>query len=609
MKKTLTANISGTVFHIEEDAFEALNRYLGNIRGRFAGTAGRDDIMADIEARVAELLHERLDGRRQVVSAADVEHIVGIMGQPEDFVDEESRSERAGPSAETFTATASGKRRFFRDSEDKWLAGILGGLGAYIGVDPLWLRIAAIALVLASVGVLIPIYILLWILVPRAETATDRLQMRGEPVTVDNIKRVVEEGAEKLKQGGERLANEASSLGRDWQSGSANRRSRAAEVILKLVGIALIVFAFSLLLGLVTGLIGGSVSLWHATWSNEDLGLLDLGEILFTSRSHALWFCIGLFTLLVVPIIGLFLSGFRLLLDTRAPKWLGFTLVAVWCLAFIPALWGAMDIGRDFKRGNSTLTEIELIQPASGTLYLDSMEPKNADGEWSIDYNDGDLDIDLEGLHVENGYVQGGWARLDIERSADSLFHLKVEREARGATAKTALNRAANIQFAYSQQEDVLNVSPVISYATSDKFRGQDVHFTLEVPVGKNIYLRPGSKHVIYDIDNVTNTYDSDMLGRTWTMTSRGLEDLNAPKAPLDSDPETPETPADTIKVKDGPVAAVVWSNPAKRQSSLRPSPPRHIHPKPSAQLPFHTKTELVIPNVLALFFQHLHQR
>ena len=85
MKKTLTANVSGTVFHIEEDAYETLHRYLGNIRNQFAGTDGRDEIMADIEARIAELFTERLDGRRQVVSIDDVEHVIGIMGQPEDF--------------------------------------------------------------------------------------------------------------------------------------------------------------------------------------------------------------------------------------------------------------------------------------------------------------------------------------------------------------------------------------------------------------------------------------------------------------------------------------------------------------------------------------------
>ena len=88
-------------------------------------------------------------------------------------------------------------------------------MGAYIGMDPLWLRVAMIILVLASVGVLIPIYILLWILVPMADSAPDRLQMRGEPVTVENIKRVVEEGAERVKDGSTRMANEAKDIGTD----------------------------------------------------------------------------------------------------------------------------------------------------------------------------------------------------------------------------------------------------------------------------------------------------------------------------------------------------------------------------------------------------------
>ncbi|HRF79558.1 MAG TPA: PspC domain-containing protein, partial [Flavobacteriales bacterium] len=228
MKKPLTANISGTVFHIEEDAYEALNRYLGNIRSRFAGTTGRDDIMADIEARVAELFTERLDGRRQVVSIHDVEQVVSIMGQPEDFVDSETAGDIGAQEPGTNTGhgtSGSGPKRFFRDTEDKWLGGVLGGLGAYIGMDPLWLRIAMIALVLASVGVLIPIYVLLWILVPKADSAADRLQMRGEAVTVENIKRVVEEGAERFKQGSERFAQEASQFGRDWGKSGAQRRT------------------------------------------------------------------------------------------------------------------------------------------------------------------------------------------------------------------------------------------------------------------------------------------------------------------------------------------------------------------------------------------------
>ncbi|MBL7950132.1 MAG: PspC domain-containing protein [Flavobacteriales bacterium] len=606
MKKTLTANISGTVFHIEEDAYEKLQRYLANIRSRFTGSDGRDEIMADIEARVAELFNERLDGKRQVVSLADVDHVMSVMGQPEDFAEGEATGGTGAAAAEPPPPAGGGKRRFFRDTEDKWVGGVLGGLGAYIGVDPLWFRLAMIVLVMASVGSLIPIYVLLWILVPKAETAADRLQMRGEAVTVDNIKRVVEEGAERMKQSGERVASEARDLGRQWNDDSYRRRNRAADIIAKLMGVLLLVMAFSLLMGLVTGMVGGTVSLWHSTWTDQDTGILDLGELLFASRAQALWFGIGVFTLLSVPVIGLFLAGFRLLLNTRSPRWLGIALTTIWFAAFVPTIWGAMGLASEFKRENSVLTEIELLQPAQGTLYVDALAPADSTGDWSVRFDDGELDVDLEGLHWEDGVVYGGWASLGVERSADTLFHLKVEREAHGVTPKVARGRAENISYNYRQEGDVLLVSPVIRYNAADKLRGQDVRYTLEVPLGKSVFLRPGSEDVIYDIKNVHNIYDGDMLGRTWTMTEQGLLDLNASRNDNATEDKPREVPADTIKAPQ-PVAAVVYrgtpkarTRPARRPAAVRPAP------APIAAVAVGQHPSLV-PNVLALLAQTLY--
>ncbi|MBK8498225.1 MAG: PspC domain-containing protein [Flavobacteriales bacterium] len=567
MKKTVTANIAGTVFHIEEDAYDQLQRYLAGIRANFSGSTGAKEIMADIEARIAELFSERLQGRN-VVTAADVEHVMSVMGQPEDFAEPAGESASAPPPP--FAAPRSGSyKRFFRDPDDKWLGGVLGGLAAYIGMDPLWLRVAMIVLVWASVGVLIPMYILLWILVPKAESAADRLQMRGEAVTVENIKRVVEEGAEKMKAGGERVASEAKEFGERMKD--PRRKGHVAEVFSKLVGVALIVFAFSLLLGLITGLIGGTFSLWHATWTTEEMGLLDLGELLFTSKDIALWTGIGIFMLLAIPIIGLFLGGFRLLLNTRTPKWLGWSLCILWFMALIPAIRGGMDVANEFKRSNSVLTEIELAQPTERILYLDALDPIEGNENWSVSYDDGDVDVDLDGLHLENGIISGAWARLDVERSADSLFHLKVLREAHGSTAKAALDRARGINFNYKQEGDVLRVSPVLNYAATDKFRAQDIHFTLEMPLGGSIFLRPGSKAVIYDIDNVTNTWDRDMIGHTWTMTERGLMDTNAPVKDKDDKDKEKDVPGaiDTVKAH-APIAAVVFTGPAKRKAPAR---------------------------------------
>ncbi|HRT53049.1 MAG TPA: PspC domain-containing protein, partial [Flavobacteriales bacterium] len=347
MKKTVTANIAGTVFHIEEDAYDRLQRYLAGIRANFGGNAA--EIMGDIESRIAELFNARLINR-SVVTLEDVEHVESVMGRPEDFAGE------GAPGVPPPGAT--GSKRFLRDPDDKWLGGVLGGLGAYLGMDPLWLRIAVIVLVMASVGSVIPLYLLLWILVPRADSAADRLRMRGEPVTVENIKRTVEEGAS-------RFAKEAGDLGKDWgprardwgQAAGAQMRnagSGARHALRRIVGLALVVIGFGMFLSLVTGWVGSSMSLWHfATWNNDGMGLLELGQLAFNSRTQAVWAGIGLFVLLAVPVIGLLLSGFNLLLNTRAPGWLGWSLAVIWIAALIPLAMACVDVGRDFRRGST----------------------------------------------------------------------------------------------------------------------------------------------------------------------------------------------------------------------------------------------------------------
>ncbi len=183
MKKTLTANISGTVFHIEEDAYDRLHRYLNTIRSQFTGTDGREEIMADIESRIAELFTERLDGRRQVVSIDDVEHVIGIMGQPEDYmVGENAGGEQRSTGSErsdkgpNWTMGEAGRRsgkRLFRDPEDKWVGGVLGGVGAYFNIDPLILRLIYLVFLFLGFGFIL--YLILWIVVPKADSAADML--------------------------------------------------------------------------------------------------------------------------------------------------------------------------------------------------------------------------------------------------------------------------------------------------------------------------------------------------------------------------------------------------------------------------------------------------
>jgi len=535
MKKTVTANVSGTVFHIEEDAYDRLQRYLSGIRAQFEGTDGREEIMADIEARIAELFRERLDERRNVVSIDDVEHVVAVMGQPEDYGD--GASSAAGEPA---PGAPKGKhqKRFFRDPDDKWVGGVIGGLGAYLGTDPLWLRIAMIVFFFLGSGTPFLLYVILWILVPVAASSADRLRMGGEAVTVDNLKRAFEEG-------GTRVASEAKDLGRKWGNEAKQQSTNAGEVIIKIIGVIVVITGLSMLIGLVTSMIGGAFGLWHAGLSAGELGVVDLAALVVGSHQHAIWLGIGLITLCLIPIIAILLAGFRMMLNTRTPGWLVWLLALLWFGALVPTIISAFTVMGQFRREAKVREEVELAAPSQDILYLDALELADTAFHWSVSFDRGSVDMDLDGLHVADGMVTGAWASIDVETSPDSLYRLVTVRESRGRNGKQALGNAQRITGRYRQDGDALLISPAIRFPQEDGIRGQDLNYTLLVPVGKQVFFRTGSDAVIHDVENVTDTYDSDMLGKAWRMTPQGLEESRPSEAPKEA------TPADEKKKEE----------------------------------------------------------
>ncbi len=549
MKKTLTANISGTVFHIEEDAYEKLHRYLGTIRSRFSGSEGRDEIMADIEARIAELFQERLQGR-QVVGIADVDHVIAVMGRPEDYADVadgESTTSPPPPHDE--------RRRLFRDPEDCWVGGVFGGLAAYIGTDPLWMRIAFILLVIFGVGSPILIYIILWILIPQASSAADRLRMQGEPVTVDNLKRSFEEGADRFKRGAERMAQEADALGRKWGRGAGAAYGQhvrhgarqfahsAAGAASKVVGAFTLVLGILLTLTLVGVLVGGGITLDRFSGLGN-VGLYELSGVVFESHTLAFWGILCALLLLLIPALGLFIGGLRLLTGLRAPQWLGWALGTLWLVALLVVFITGLRLGNDFTHRQKLREEVVLVQPTGQTLHLGVGDMRGLGKDWKVEYDDGRVQWDMEGLMTTADSIHGAWAELDVTPSPDSLFHLVVERRANGRTGKMALARASHTGFTHVQHDSLLLLSPWVSMPRTDKLRAQHVRFEVQVPVGRAVHFDSGIGFMLDDVDNVTNTWDEDMVGRTWTMTSGGLSGSVTPDQIPDDLPAPPPTPA-----------------------------------------------------------------
>lgn len=206
MKKTININLGGHPIIIDEDAFEVLDQYLARIDRYFAQSEGREEIVHDIETRIAELFQREMKGQK-IVSVKEVGQVIEIMGVPEDFEGEAPESDdgtrqssantekkRSAPESEPARAT----KRLFRDPSDKVIGGVASGLSAYFGIDdPVWLRIAFVVLFFTT-GVGLLAYIIMWIIVPKAKTASDRLAMRGAPINVESIANNVEEDINEL---------------------------------------------------------------------------------------------------------------------------------------------------------------------------------------------------------------------------------------------------------------------------------------------------------------------------------------------------------------------------------------------------------------------------
>src|SRR6056300_202275 len=189
MNKTININLASTFFHIDESAYKKLKAYLNSLEKGFNKTQGKEEILKDIEARIAELFQEIKTNSEYVINETDVDKVISILGQPEDFISEEED--------ETPKFEAS-QKKLFRDPDDKYIAGVASGVGYYFGIDSSWIRLLWILLILFSGGSFVVIYILFWILVPVAKTTAEKLKMKGEPINISTIEKKIKEEFEEV---------------------------------------------------------------------------------------------------------------------------------------------------------------------------------------------------------------------------------------------------------------------------------------------------------------------------------------------------------------------------------------------------------------------------
>jgi len=547
MNKTVTINISGIIFHIEEDAYDKLSKYLSTIKGYFSNADGGNEIMSDIEARIAEMLQSKTSAVKQVVLMSDVDYVMESMGKPEEFAGDTQDNTSGTHGYDVEPEEKSVKRKLYRDGDSKVLGGVCSGIGNYFDFDAVWLRIALLLLFFfAGTGLLL--YIILWIAIPEAKTTAEKLAMKGEKADINNISKAVKEEAEHLKKRMEKYGKEFQNMA----SGSAPRNAaektvdfvsdvliNIGRVLLKVLGICLVIFGVIFFLGL-SGSVFGLSFLSDSTNGSDwiDMLLMD-GKDFYLGLT-------GIAIFVGIPIIMMIYAGVKILFKIRyTNRWVNLSAGIVWLVGFLMLFYVGVRTGGDFNK-TAKVRETITIKPYE-TLYLRMHETAINYDELNISDRDEEGERNFRiGNGRNNDYMIGnnkgrkyllGHAQLNIIKSQTDKIEVVIVKEAKGNDKRKASERAKNISYMISQTDSILEFDNLFKVANADKFRAQDISVILKLPVGKTVYLDKSLENVMYDIENVTNTYDGNMIRRRWTMTANGLKCVDCEG--LDEDDET----------------------------------------------------------------------
>lgn len=351
MKKTLSVNLGGSVYHIDEDAYQELMDYLQDVKSHLGNDASSGEVLIDIEQRISELFGEWMKGRREVITASDVQKVIGILGRPEQFdnaepSEEAEPSEKTAPKSEKWSDERSyyAHRKLYRDVDNARLGGVCAGLAAYLNVSVVLIRLIWVCLILFY-GTGFLFYFLCWIIIPEARTAAQRLEMMGEDVTIDNIEKKVREEAGKVKDrvDGYVRSNHFHENVRNAGNGFVEFIRVVVKVFFAFIGGAVGLAAFIALIGLIFALLvlwTGNLHFIQA-WPHEFQPLQQA----LTNPSAATWMTFGLILSIGIPFIAIFRLLFGRMLNLKPTAaweiWVGFI---VWFIGLGLCIFSALNL-------------------------------------------------------------------------------------------------------------------------------------------------------------------------------------------------------------------------------------------------------------------------
>ena len=537
MNKTININLGGFFFHIDERAFEKLRRYLDAISKSLSNDPqGKNEIIADIEARISELLTEKITDERQVVNESDIDDIITIMGQPEDYADTEASY---NDDSYTYQSNNSKGKKLFRDGEDKFLGGVAAGIAHYFTIDTIWIRLIFLFTTLAGFGIGVLAYIILWILLPEAKTTAEKLQMEGEAVNIDNIEKKIREEFNNVSNTVKQAANQASDK---LKNGATNFSEKIKEkskknngiqdfldtlgtiimtffkIIGKCIGVFLIIFAAA---GLIFTIFG-AFSVGSLEFLNID------GQFLppfFSGSIFPKWLLTTfLFLAFVIPFLILFILGLRILSKNirKLHKTTSLTLLGLWLIAAFGLGFAGIEFATTHAIDGISISKNNLTLVANDTLTLKVLNDDTVFYKNKLNRRRNYREQIIEEVAGEIKIYRNN-VTIDVEMSTSDTSYFTIQKTSTGRNRKAAKENSKAIQYRFEVEDNFLILDAFFITDYQNLFKDEEIKITIYLAKGVHIFFDNSSKNFLSDVDNTTNTYDREMAKHYFLMTEAGL--------------------------------------------------------------------------------------
>jgi phage shock protein PspC (stress-responsive transcriptional regulator) len=532
MKKTVTVNISGIIFHIDEDAYDRLSTYLDTIRGYFSASDGKEEIISDIEARIAEMLHAKVSETKQVITIEDVNEVISVMGEPEQVAGDEGIDTKS----KKHSSRGSRSKRLFRDPDNKVLGGVCSGIAAYFNTDPVWVRLGFVAALLVfGTGPLL--YIILWIVIPKAYTTAEKLEMKGEPVTVENIQKTINEEFDNLKDKFKDLKNDAKEA---YHKKKADIPRNVPERILDfcfhllkifvkiiaiIIGVIFIVVGIFLITGFIASFFTSGETLFVSSMGISNFSMPLFMKLFFSSSTQITIAMVGISLLIGIPLIMLIYNGVKLIFGFKTRmRYVGISTFSLWLAGLILCGIVTFQILQNFNQKVVITKKDNINQPYGRMLYLDvksndtldtyiAKEGKYMIGSWNL-------------VSINNKACRFGIPELEIVKSDNDSTQLLTFFSARGSSRTEANNRAEKLIYKCMIKDTAVVFDSYFKLPENEKWRSQRIHMVLKLPIGKTINVSRNMNRILASV-NENGEYERDLCNKKWIMREDGLKEFN----------------------------------------------------------------------------------